>query len=554
MLGRRYSPGTDEASSDGEPTSRHGALAWWQRRSWRMDLAVLARVRDGLRRLEAEPDGNGSASLPPADTADERASAPQPLDAETCAVATSPADPPAQDADPPAQDAAAGLLTDSALVSIRDTFTIVAAAGDEPASYFYGWLFARHPGVRSMFPPAMDEQRDRLFRALTRIVESLSSPEDLVQYLSQLGRDHRKYSVEPAMYDAVGEALIATLRAYAGPAFSQDAEDAWGQAFQAASALMIRAAEDDSALAPAYWTAEVVDNEQRGPGLAVLTVAPDQALPYLAGQHVTVQTPRWPRVWRPYSVASRPREDGLMTFHVRAVSGGWVSNALVRYTAPGDELILGPALGTMTLDPAGQRDLLCVAGGTGLSPIKAIIEQAIRESSACPRQIFLFYGTRTRDELYDLPDLYRLADAYPRFLLTPVTSQDPVFDGMQGNVGRVAARYLPHRECEAYVAGPVAMVRETIRVLARAGIPQERIHYDDALLADDQRASLRRASGETGKTRDTGKTDAPDAAETAQQDKNAQDGETRSGTEGEPAEREHVPAGVLAGRHDVPPG
>jgi NAD(P)H-flavin reductase/hemoglobin-like flavoprotein len=444
------------------------------------------------------------------------------------------------------------VLPDSALVSIRNTFTIVGAAGDEPASYFYGWLFARHPGVRSMFPPAMDEQRDRLFRALSRIVESLSSPEDLVRYLSQLGRDHRKYSVEPAMYDAVGEALIATLRAYAGPAFSQDAEDAWGQAYQAASALMIRAAEDDSAIAPAYWTAEVVGNEQRAPGIAVLTVAPDQALPYLAGQHVTVQTSRWPRVWRPYSVASRPREDGLMTFHVRAISGGWVSNALVRYTAPGDELILGPALGTMTLDPAGQRDLLCVAGGTGLSPIKAIIEQAIRESSACPRQIFLFYGARTRDELYDLPDLYRLADAYPRFLLTPVTSDDPAFDGMQGNVGRVGARYLPHRECEAYVAGPVAMVRETIRVLARAGIPQERIHYDDALLANDQRANLRRTSGETGKTRDTGKTDARDAAETAHQVTNAQDDGTRSSTEGEPAEREQVPAGVLAGRHDVP--
>jgi hypothetical protein len=104
------------------------------------------------------------------------------------------------------------------------------------------------------------------------------------------------------------------------------------------------------------------------------------------------------------------------------------------------------------------------------------------------------------------------------------------------------------------VAGPVAMVRETIRVLARAGIPQQRIHYDDALLADDQRASLRRASGETGKTCDTSKTDARDEAETAQQDANVQDGGTRSGTEGEPAEREQVSASVLAGRHDVPPG
>jgi NAD(P)H-flavin reductase len=140
----------------------------------------------------------------------------------------------------------------------------------------------------------------------------------------------------------------------------------------------------------------------------------------------------------------------------------------------------------MTLGRAGGRDLLCVAGGTGLSPIKAIIEQAIRESTACPRQIYLFYGARTTDELYDLPDLWHMADAYQGFRLTPVTSDDPAFDGMQGNVGRVAARSMPHPECEAYVAGPPAMVREAVRVLAKSGLPRERVHYDDALLADGE--------------------------------------------------------------------
>ena len=131
--------------------------------------------------------------------------------------------------------------------------------------------------------------------------------------------------------------------------------------------------------------------------------------------------------------------------HIKAVPGGWVSNALVHEAKPGDELTLGPALGTMTLHPAGGRDLLCVAGGTGLSPIKAIIEEAIRGSTACPRQIHLFYGARTRDELYDLPDLWHLADAYPGFQFT-----------------------------------------QTVHVLARVGLSRERIHYDDALLADGE--------------------------------------------------------------------
>jgi NAD(P)H-flavin reductase len=164
-----------------------------------------------------------------------------------------------------------------------------------------------------------------------------------------------------------------------------------------------------------------------------------------------------------------------------------VSNALVRYTSPGSELVLGPPLGTMTLERAAGRDLLCVAGGTGLSPVKAIIEQAVRESSATPRRIYLYYGARRRHELYDLPDLWRLQDAYGGFELIPVTSDDPAFDGMQGYVGRVAARYMPHGDCEAYVAGPPEMVRETIRVLARSGLERERIHFDDALLAGKPR-------------------------------------------------------------------
>jgi NAD(P)H-flavin reductase/hemoglobin-like flavoprotein len=368
-------------------------------------------------------------------------------------------------------------------VAIRDTFAHVANAGDEAAAYFYAWLFLRRPALRDLFPPAMDEQRDRLFRALGRIVESLSTPDEMALYLSQLGRDHRKYGVTPDMYDAVGEALIATLRAYAESAFTSEAEEAWAQTFAAAAALMIRAAEEDAAVAPAYWTAEVVQVERLSGDIAMVTIAPDRVLPYEAGQHLTLQTPRWPHVWRPYSIACRPREDGLISLHVKAVPGGWVSRALVHHTDSGDELVLGPAMGTMTLAPAGGRDLLCIAGGTGLAPIKAIVEQAVRDSGASPRRIYLFYGARKREQLYDLKDLWRLADAYHGLQLAPVTSDDPAFGGMQGNVGRVAARYMPHRDCEAYVAGPADMVRETIRVLTRAGMPRERLHYDDALLA-----------------------------------------------------------------------
>src|SRR5690348_5300057 len=114
MPGRRHLPGAHEAIGSGEPTSRHGLLTWWQRRSRRADLAVLARVRDGLKRLHAEPDGEGHASPQLAE--------PPALEAEAC-----PAPPPP--APPSGPEDSGDLLPDSAIMSIRGTFRIVLAAG-----------------------------------------------------------------------------------------------------------------------------------------------------------------------------------------------------------------------------------------------------------------------------------------------------------------------------------------------------------------------------------------------------------------------------------------
>jgi NAD(P)H-flavin reductase/hemoglobin-like flavoprotein len=478
-------------------------------RSWGRDLDTLTRLHRALRALdtgahaeqaplsapvllapspdEALPRRRGRGLAPEPEPDPDPEPDPEPVAAAGAALALEAGcgEPEPGPADAVPEQAAAG--PDPAIAAIKETFRYVAEAGDRAVGFFYGQLFLRQPHLRELFPPAMDEQRDRLFRALGRIVESLSTPDEMAAYLSQLGRDHRKYRVEPEMYETVGAALLATLRSFARDAFTSEAEEAWTQVYQAGSSLMIKAAEEEAGRSPASWTAEVVKVDHPADNIAVLTIAPDQPLPFMAGQHLTVQTPRWPRVWRPYSVACMPRDDGLLTLHVKAVPGGWVSNALVRYTAPGSELVLGPPLGTMTLEPAADRDLLCVAGGTGLSPIKAIIEQAVRESAVTPRRIHLYYGARRRHELYDLPDLWRLQDAYGGLEVIPVTSDDPAFDGMQGNVGRVAARYMPHIDCEAYVAGPPEMVGETIRVLARAGLAPQRIHFDDALLADQPR-------------------------------------------------------------------
>jgi hemoglobin-like flavoprotein len=162
------------------------------------------------------------------------------------------------------------------------------------------------------------------------------------QALAALGRAHRKFGVRPEHYAPFRAALLATGRHFArGESDAARAEATLAAAFDRAAAIMIAAARADSAIAPAWWTAEVTRHEAVAPDVAVLTVKPDEPLRYLPDQHVPVQTPRWPRQWRSYSIVNAPRSDGTLTLHVKAVPGGLVSTALVYHTRPGDIVLLG---------------------------------------------------------------------------------------------------------------------------------------------------------------------------------------------------------------------
>ncbi|MCA2223755.1 globin domain-containing protein [Nonomuraea aurantiaca] len=359
---------------------------------------------------------------------------------------------------------------------VKESFSAVEPVADKAAAYFYGRLFAESPQLRGMFPPAMDLQRDRLFGALTRIVWSLDSPASLASFLGQLGRDHRKYGVIAEHYTAVGNALLATIKRFAADIWNEEIEAAWAAAYTAAANLMIESAEADSGVSPAWWLAEVVDHELRTPDIAVLTLRPTQRLPYTAGQYVNVQVSRWPRVWRTFSIANAPRPDNTITLHVRSVPCGWVSTTLARDTRIGDTIMLGPPMGTMTLCDRSPRDVLCVAGGTGLAPLKAIIEHII--ASGRRPNIHLLFGARTAAELYDLPDLIRMESSFPWLRVLPVVSGQAGYEGMRGRLPEVTQRFHSWAEHEVYVCGPSGMVNETVRRLRIDGVPLSRIHRD----------------------------------------------------------------------------
>ncbi|WP_225801317.1 globin domain-containing protein [Streptomyces sp. NK15101] len=342
-------------------------------------------------------------------------------------------------------------------------------------THLYEAMFEQHPYLRGLFPDSMDFQRAHLERAFWYLIEHLDQPHEVTAFCARLGRDHRKLGVRPVHFEVFETALAEALRRSAGGRRVEEMERAWLRMVRYAVTAMVDGAEARLA-EPAYWNATVTGHHLRAPDLAVLRVRTSEPFPYRAGQYTSIQSPRLPHAWRPYSMARAPHRDGELEFHVRRAGPGGVSEALVKHTRVGDRLRLGPAQGTTTLDDVLTRDVLIVAGGTGWATAKALLEElATRRPPG--RGAHLFLGARTADDLYDTAALAELEERCPWLRVVPVIGEDP---GPAGGlaVADAVTRHGDWSACLAYVSGPPDVVTPAVRALAAMNLPADRIRHD----------------------------------------------------------------------------
>ncbi len=375
---------------------------------------------------------------------------------------------------PPLVEAPSADKTVQLAKLIRESFAAVEAKAEELSQYFYGVLFSVSPDARALFPITMATQRNRLLRALVYVVQMVDRPDELATFLGQLGRDHRKFDVLGRHYDAVGVALIAALKRFSKDDWTPEVEDAWVTAYGVISTSMREAAVKE--IGPAWWKATVVEHRPASRDVAVIKVRTDQPLPYRAGGYVSVEVPQRPRMWRYFSPATAPHDDGMLEFHVHAVRGGWVSRAIVHHTRVGDVWRLGPSLGALSVHHTENRSLLMIGGGTGIAPLLALLDEMSRWKHNPP--VHLFFGGREPEDLYALDDLRGLAVTCPWLTVTPVTEEGTVPGGDRGTLAMAVTQRGAWKDRDVYVAGSPAMIRATIAKLLGAGTDLARIKYD----------------------------------------------------------------------------
>ena len=360
--------------------------------------------------------------------------------------------------------------------ALKSSWALVAKSGDEVPLFFYSHLFLSHPEVREMFPVSMAAQRDKLVGALGAVVSNATQLDEVVPFLQQLGRDHRRFSVVAEHYSAVGASLLATLQHFLGAAWTSQLAADWAEAYGLVATVMVQAAEEAADKSPAWWPAEVLGVDRRTMDITIVQLRPEQPLQYQPGQSIALEIPYRPRRWRYFSPANAPRSDGSIELHIQLIAGGQVSGPAVRSLRKGDAVRLGAPVGDTLQLPKEKKNLLMVAGGTGLAPLRAMLEELDRSGLQVP-SVHLFHGARMPWNLYEHTQLTRLTQR-PWFSYTPVVSDDRSYPGQRGLVGSVAAQYGPWPGHIALVCGSPRMVAHTVEELTGAGTPAADIRIE----------------------------------------------------------------------------
>lgn len=173
-------------------------------------------------------------------------------------------------------------------------------------------------------------------------------------------------------------------------------------------------------------------------------------------------------------------EPGLWRFMIRRVPGGRGSNALFDQAAPGDVVSLDGPYGHAWLRP-GERDVVCIAGGSGLGPMLSVARGVLAEPGS--RKVLFFLGLRSQAELGAARELEALATD-PRLQAWTVLSNpvaDVAWTGPTGFVHTTVEQVLapPLQGYDYYFAGPPLMVEAVQGLLAvRHGVPHRQIRFD----------------------------------------------------------------------------
>jgi len=209
----------------------------------------------------------------------------------------------------------------------------------------------------------------------------------------------------------------------------------------------------------------------------------------LAGQYAEIQTSSIDKP-RSYSFAKAPEDEaeGEVTFFVRLVPGGEFTEWLFAHDRIGEPMTVSGPYGSFWLRP-GESPIVCIAGGSGMAPMKALLENAC--NVGVKRDVLYLFGARTQKDLYCMDVMEEIGRKWKgKFEFVPVLSDEPDDSGWTGARGLVCDHLgkayiepgkIDIKECQAYMCGPPPMIDAGVDWMVSAGLGKDNIHFDSFL-------------------------------------------------------------------------
>lgn len=205
-----------------------------------------------------------------------------------------------------------------------------------------------------------------------------------------------------------------------------------------------------------------------------LRLPPASTFSFLPGQYIDVIGANGLR--RSYSLANASYSGKFLELHIRAVNNGLMSDYWFNRAKLNDLLRLNGPLGTFFLREYKKTDIFFLATGTGIAPVKAILEslEFVPESTR-PKSITVLWGGRRPEDLY-----IDIAAIPGKHRYIPVISRpNQGWTGAKGHVQDILLSTAPDlSKASVYACGSNNMIRDAKKILVHAALPAARFYSD----------------------------------------------------------------------------
>ncbi|MDH0082436.1 NO-inducible flavohemoprotein [Stutzerimonas stutzeri] len=383
------------------------------------------------------------------------------------------------------------MLCAEQIALIKATVPLLESGGEALTNHFYKLLLSEHPEVRPLFNQAHQasgEQPRALANGVLMYARHIDRLDALGPLVAQIINKHVALQVLPEHYPLVGNCLLRAIREVLSEAIATDAViDAWAAAYQQLADLLIGQEEhlyQAKAEAPGGWRgarpfriARKVKESEEITSFHLQAEDGGPLMEFLPGQYIGLRLEiNGKEERRNYSLsaAGNGREYRIS---VKREPGGVVSNAL--HDMPEGTIVelFAPA-GEFTLAP-GNKPLVLISGGVGITPTLAMLEQALATSRPvhfihCARNAGVHAFRRAVDALAERHTQLQRFYCYEE--------HDGSADAPDA-IGRLTeqqlADWLPQsRDVDAYFLGPKPFMAAVRRQLKAIGVPEQQTRYE----------------------------------------------------------------------------